>query len=78
MLVNNITSNAAYRQSFRAGANALGLKRTFEPISTTTSIVDVEPDAEMTLVRDNADQSRNAFPLRMTRGSDGVWRIAGM
>ncbi|MDR3388718.1 MAG: hypothetical protein P4L92_16850 [Rudaea sp.] len=34
--------------------------------------------AEMTLVRDNTDQSRSGFPLRITQGSDGVWRIAEM
>jgi hypothetical protein len=34
--------------------------------------------ADMTLVRDNADQTRSGFPLRMTQGSDGVWRISEM
>jgi FG-GAP repeat/IPT/TIG domain/Bacterial Ig-like domain (group 3) len=34
--------------------------------------------AELTLVRDNADQTRSGFPLRMTLGSDGVWRISEM
>ena len=34
--------------------------------------------AEMTLIRDNADQTRSGFPLRMTQGSDGVWRISEM
>lgn len=33
---------------------------------------------DMTLVRDNADQTRSGFPLRMTQGSDGVWRISEM
>jgi hypothetical protein len=34
--------------------------------------------AEMIVVRDNADQTRNGFPLRMTLGPDGVWRIGEM
>jgi hypothetical protein len=34
--------------------------------------------SELTIVRDNDDQTRNGFPLRMTQGSDGVWRIAEM
>jgi len=34
--------------------------------------------ADLTLVRDNANQTRDGFPLRMTRGSDGVWRISEM
>jgi len=34
--------------------------------------------ADITVVRDNADQTRSGFPLRMTQGSDGVWRISEM
>jgi hypothetical protein len=34
--------------------------------------------AEMTLVRDNGDQTRSGFPLRMVMDSDGVWRISEM
>ena len=34
--------------------------------------------AEITLIRDNSDQTRNGFPLRMTQGSDGIWRISEM
>ena len=34
--------------------------------------------AEMTLVRDNADQTRSGYPLRMTLGTDGVWRLSEM
>ncbi len=34
--------------------------------------------ASLTLVRDNANQTRNGFPLELTRGSDGVWRISAM
>jgi IPT/TIG domain/Glucodextranase, domain B len=34
--------------------------------------------AELTLVRDNPDHTRNGFPLRMKRGQDGVWRISEM
>jgi IPT/TIG domain/Bacterial Ig-like domain (group 3)/Glucodextranase, domain B len=34
--------------------------------------------AEMTIVRDNANQTRNGYPLRMTQGTDGVWRIGEM
>jgi hypothetical protein len=34
--------------------------------------------AEMTLVRDNADQTRSGFPLRITQATDGVWRISEM
>lgn len=34
--------------------------------------------AELSLVRDNADQTRSGFPLRMTQGADGVWRISEM
>jgi hypothetical protein len=34
--------------------------------------------AEMTLIRDNSNLSRNGFPLRMTQGIDGVWRISEM
>lgn len=34
--------------------------------------------AELQLIRDNDNQTRNAYPLRMSRGTDGVWRITGM
>ncbi len=34
--------------------------------------------AELTLVRDNTDQTRSGYPLRLTQGSDGVWRISEM
>lgn len=34
--------------------------------------------AEMLLVRDNANQTRSGFPLRITQGADGVWRISEM
>lgn len=34
--------------------------------------------AEFIVVRDNADQTRNGFPLRLTQGADGVWRISEM
>jgi hypothetical protein len=34
--------------------------------------------AELTLVRDNADQTRSGYPMRLTQGSDGVWRISEM
>jgi hypothetical protein len=34
--------------------------------------------ADLLLVRDNADQSRSGFPLRLTLGTDGVWRISEM
>lgn len=34
--------------------------------------------ADLTLIRDNSDQTRNGFPLRITQGIDGVWRISEM
>jgi hypothetical protein len=34
--------------------------------------------ADLTLVRDDSDQTRNGFPLRLGKGPDGVWRIAEM
>lgn len=34
--------------------------------------------AELIIVRDNSDQTRNGYPLRMTQGTDGVWRISEM
>ncbi len=34
--------------------------------------------AELTLLRDNPDQTRSGYPLRLTQGSDGVWRISEM
>ena len=34
--------------------------------------------AELTIVRDNTNQTRSGFPLRMTQGTDGVWRISEM
>lgn len=34
--------------------------------------------AELLLERDNPDQTRSGFPLRMTQGTDGVWRISEM
>ncbi|MGH7746654.1 MAG: hypothetical protein ACREQ5_18145, partial [Candidatus Dormibacteria bacterium] len=34
--------------------------------------------ADLLLVRDNPDQTRSGFPLRMTMGADGVWRISEM
>lgn len=34
--------------------------------------------AFLTLVRDNPDHTRSGFPLRMTQGTDGVWRISEM
>jgi Glucodextranase, domain B len=34
--------------------------------------------ADLLLVRDNADQTRSGFPLRLTLGTDGVWRISEM
>ncbi|MEO5561066.1 MAG: hypothetical protein ABIO49_14115 [Dokdonella sp.] len=34
--------------------------------------------ADLLLVRDNADQNRSGFPLRLTLGTDGVWRISEM
>jgi len=34
--------------------------------------------ADMLIVRDNADQTRSGFPLRVTVGADGVWRISEM
>jgi hypothetical protein len=34
--------------------------------------------ADLLLVRDNADQTRSGFPLRLTQGTDGVWRISEM
>jgi hypothetical protein len=33
---------------------------------------------DLLLVRDNADQTRTGFPLRMTQSGDGVWRISEM
>ena len=33
--------------------------------------------AELTVVRDdNVSQTRKGFPLRITQGNDGVWRIS--
>jgi hypothetical protein len=34
--------------------------------------------AELDVLRDNADQTRSSYPLRMARGADGVWRISEM
>lgn len=34
--------------------------------------------SELTIVRDNSDQTHNGFPLRMTQDADGVWRILEM
>ena len=34
--------------------------------------------AELDVLRDNTDQTRSSYPLRMTRGADGVWRIFEM
>ncbi|MHB8744499.1 MAG: beta strand repeat-containing protein [Sulfuricaulis sp.] len=34
--------------------------------------------AQMTVVRDNADQTRSGYPVRLTRGTDGVWRLSEM
>lgn len=34
--------------------------------------------AELTIVRDNSDESRSGFPLLITQGVDGVWRISEM
>jgi hypothetical protein len=34
--------------------------------------------AEIDLIRDNSDHTRSGFPLRITRGNDGVWRISEM
>jgi len=34
--------------------------------------------AELTIVRDNSDESRSGFPLLITQGADGVWRISEM
>ena len=34
--------------------------------------------ADLLLVRDNGDQTRSGFPLRMTQSTDGVWRISEM
>lgn len=34
--------------------------------------------ADLLLVRDNPDQTRSGFPLRLTQGADGVWRISEM
>jgi|GEM_PF-2299026 len=34
--------------------------------------------ADLTLVRDTTNQTRNGYPLRVTQGSDGVWRISEM
>lgn len=34
--------------------------------------------ADLLLVRDNPDQTRSGFPMRLTQGSDGVWRISEM
>ncbi len=34
--------------------------------------------AEILIVRDNQDQTRNGYPVWMTQGTDGVWRISEM
>ena len=34
--------------------------------------------ADLLLVRDNVDQTRSGFPVRLTLGTDGVWRISEM
>lgn len=34
--------------------------------------------AELTLVRDQNDETRSGYPLRLMQGSDGVWRILEM
>jgi len=34
--------------------------------------------ADLLLVRDNADQTRSGYPLRMSQSADGVWRISEM
>jgi hypothetical protein len=34
--------------------------------------------ADLILVRDNPDQTRSGYPMRMTQGSDGTWRISEM
>jgi hypothetical protein len=34
--------------------------------------------ADLLLVRDNTDQTRSGFPLRMSQTADGVWRISEM
>lgn len=34
--------------------------------------------AELLLIRDNSDQSRSGFPLRVTLGTDGIWRVSEM
>lgn len=33
---------------------------------------------DLLVARDNADQTRSGFPLRMTQSGDGVWRISEM
>ncbi|PZQ10473.1 MAG: hypothetical protein DI564_15915 [Rhodanobacter denitrificans] len=34
--------------------------------------------ADLTLVRDQSDETRTGYPLRLMQGSDGVWRILEM
>jgi Glucodextranase, domain B len=34
--------------------------------------------ADLLLVRDNVSQTRSGFPVRLTQGADGVWRISEM
>ena len=33
---------------------------------------------ELILVRDNANQTRSGYPMRITQGADGTWRISEM
>ena len=34
--------------------------------------------AELLVMRDNPDQTRNGFHVHMVQDADGVWRISGM
>ena len=34
--------------------------------------------AELLVVRDNPDQTRNGFHVNRVQDADGVWRISGM
>ena len=57
------------------GANAPDLAG---QLGLVTSGYITPADAYMSMVRDNDDQTRSAFPLHVGKNDDGVWRILGM
>ncbi|HPN79575.1 hypothetical protein [Dokdonella sp.] len=79
-IASSLASAASVRQEYLSSILqlGLGLPSLTPELGTIVSGFAGPNYAEILVMRDNADQTRNGFHVHMAQDADGVWRISGM